>query len=56
MVFLVVPDTFRHESAAAPEAVVGNVIKLFLDVGGMPARHSLWVLRYRSGTGKITVP
>jgi hypothetical protein len=31
-------ETVKLESPAAPVAVVCNVIKLFLDVGGIPAR------------------
>jgi hypothetical protein len=37
-VYRVELETIELESPAAPEAVVGIVIKLFLDVGGMPAR------------------
>jgi hypothetical protein len=38
MICFVGLETIKPESAASPEAEVGNVIKLFLDVGGMPAR------------------
>jgi hypothetical protein len=53
-VFLIEFETFECVSTAAPEAWMGNVIKLFLNVGGMPARHSLSLLKYRPGKGQIT--